>query len=72
MKALGAGKSLLPAGIRQVDGRFERGDAVVMRDGEGHEIARGLAAYARRTPSASPANAASKSRPFWAIVAATR
>jgi glutamate 5-kinase len=45
VKALGAGKSLLPAGIRQVDGRFERGDAVLVRDGEGHEVARGLAAY---------------------------
>ncbi|HEY0283084.1 MAG TPA: glutamate 5-kinase, partial [Rhizomicrobium sp.] len=44
-KALAAGKSLLPAGIRQVDGRFERGDAVLVRDGEGREIARGLAAY---------------------------
>jgi len=43
--ALMAGKSLLPAGIRQVDGRFERGDAVVVHDGEGQEIARGLAAY---------------------------
>ena len=43
--ALAAGKSLLPIGIRQVDGRFERGDAVVVRDGEGHEVARGLAAY---------------------------
>ena len=37
-----SGKSLLPAGIRQVDGRFERGDAVVVRDGDGREIARGL------------------------------
>ena len=45
VKALSAGKSLLPAGIRQVDGRFERGDAVVVRDGDGHEVARGLAAY---------------------------
>ncbi|MDE2133497.1 MAG: glutamate 5-kinase [Alphaproteobacteria bacterium] len=45
VKALAAGKSLLPAGIRQVDGRFERGDAVVVRDGDGREIARGLAAY---------------------------
>ncbi|MGC9952938.1 MAG: glutamate 5-kinase [Rhizomicrobium sp.] len=45
VKALGAGKSLLPAGIRQVDGRFERGDVVMVRDGDGHEIARGLAAY---------------------------
>jgi glutamate 5-kinase len=45
VKALGEGRSLLPAGVRQVDGRFERGDAVIVRDGEGREIARGLAAY---------------------------
>jgi glutamate 5-kinase len=45
VKALSEGKSLLPAGIRQVDGRFERGDAVLVRDREGREIARGLAAY---------------------------
>jgi glutamate 5-kinase len=45
VKALIEGKSLLPAGIRQVDGRFERGDAVLVRDREGREIARGLAAY---------------------------
>jgi glutamate 5-kinase len=44
-KALGEGKSLLPAGVRQIDGRFERGDAVVVRDGDGREIARGLVAY---------------------------
>lgn len=44
-RALGEGKSLLPAGIRQVDGRFERGDAVLVRDQQGREIARGLAAY---------------------------
>ena len=43
--ALRQGKSLLPAGVRQVDGRFERGDAVIVRDQEGNEIARGLAAY---------------------------
>jgi glutamate 5-kinase len=45
VKALGDGKSLLPAGIRQVDGRFERGDAVLVKDRQGREIARGLAAY---------------------------
>ena len=45
VKALTEGKSLLPAGIRQVDGRFERGDAVLVKDREGREIARGLAAY---------------------------
>jgi glutamate 5-kinase len=45
VRALAEGKSLLPAGIRQIDGRFERGDAVVVKDREGREIARGLAAY---------------------------
>jgi glutamate 5-kinase len=45
VRALADGKSLLPAGIRQVDGRFERGDAVLVRDRQGREIARGLAAY---------------------------
>lgn len=44
-KALADGKSLLPAGIRQIDGRFERGDAVVVKDHSGREIARGLVAY---------------------------
>ena len=43
--ALGDGKSLLPAGIRQIDGRFERGDAVLVKARDGREIARGLAAY---------------------------
>ena len=44
-QALAAGKSLLPAGVTRVEGSFERGDAVVIRNGEGGEIARGLAAY---------------------------
>ncbi len=43
--ALGRGKSLLPAGVIAVAGRFERGDAVSILDPEGREIARGLAAY---------------------------
>ena len=30
-RALSEGKSLLPAGIRQIDGRFERGDAVLVQ-----------------------------------------
>lgn len=45
VKALQDGKSLLPAGIRQVDGRFERGDAVLVRTRDGREVARGLVAY---------------------------
>jgi glutamate 5-kinase len=44
-RALARGKSLLPAGVKQIDGRFERGDAVLVNDADGREIARGLAAY---------------------------
>ena len=44
-KALRGGKSLLPAGVTQVEGRFDRGDAVSVRDAGGAEIARGLSAY---------------------------
>ncbi len=47
VEALKAGKSLLPAGVRRVEGVFARGDAVVIRDGEGREIGRGLTAYDR-------------------------
>ena len=43
--ALRAGKSLLPAGVRAVEGSFEKGDAVIVRDLEGREIGRGLARY---------------------------
>jgi len=44
-RALRQGKSLLPAGVVQVSGRFDRGDAVVVKDPDGREVARGLAAY---------------------------
>jgi glutamate 5-kinase len=44
-RALATGKSLLAAGVRAVDGRFDKGDAVVVRDPEGHEIGRGLVRY---------------------------
>ncbi|HSD34970.1 MAG TPA: glutamate 5-kinase, partial [Alphaproteobacteria bacterium] len=43
--ALGSGRSLLPAGVIKVSGRFERGDLVVVRNRAGLELARGLAAY---------------------------
>jgi glutamate 5-kinase len=46
--ALADGKSLLPAGVKAVEGSFERGDAVIVRDERGHEIARGLVAYGAR------------------------
>jgi len=43
--ALRAGKSLLPAGVIRVEGQFARGDAVVVRGPDTHEIGRGLVAY---------------------------
>jgi glutamate 5-kinase len=44
-QALAAGKSLLPAGLVEVRGRFEKGDAVRILGPEGGELARGLARY---------------------------
>lgn len=44
-RALGQGRSLLPAGVIAVEGRFERGDAVIVADTDGHELGRGLIAY---------------------------
>lgn len=44
-KALLAGKSLLPAGVRTVDGRFERGDPVEVKDAGGRLLALGISAY---------------------------
>lgn len=38
-------KSLLPSGIRRVDGNFEKGDPVDLVTEEGHAFARGLATY---------------------------
>ncbi|MGD9783464.1 MAG: glutamate 5-kinase [Hyphomicrobiaceae bacterium] len=46
-KALTAGKSLLPAGVRSVSGSFDRGDVVIIRSENGHELGRGLIAYSR-------------------------
>jgi glutamate 5-kinase len=43
--ALGKGKSLLPAGVKHVNGTFARGDTVSIVDLSGTEIARGLVAY---------------------------
>lgn len=44
-RALRRGSSLLPAGVRRVEGRFERGDPISVRDETGRELARGLSAY---------------------------
>ncbi len=43
--ALAKGKSLLPAGVKKVEGSFSRGDTVSIVAPGGREIARGLIAY---------------------------
>jgi len=44
-KALASGKSLLAAGVRAIEGPFDKGDAVRVRDETGREVARGLVRY---------------------------
>jgi glutamate 5-kinase len=44
-RAIRAGASLLPAGVKRVEGEFVRGDCVLMRNPAGAEIGRGLVAY---------------------------
>ncbi len=44
-KALAKASSLLAAGITAVEGEFQRGDAVAIRDAEGRVLAHGLAEY---------------------------
>ncbi len=44
-KALESGKSLLSAGVRAIEGPFEKGDAVRVRDETGREVARGIVRY---------------------------
>jgi glutamate 5-kinase len=45
-RALARGSSLLPAGVRAVEGVFQRGDPVRVLGPAGAELARGLSAYA--------------------------
>ncbi|HUN44033.1 MAG TPA: glutamate 5-kinase [Acetobacteraceae bacterium] len=45
VRALRAGRSLLPAGVRAVEGSFQRGDPVVIAGPDGALLARGLSAY---------------------------
>ncbi|WP_428483649.1 glutamate 5-kinase [Rhodopila sp.] len=45
-RALASGRSLLPAGVRMVEGVFERGDPVMILGPDGVMLGRGLSAYA--------------------------
>jgi glutamate 5-kinase len=44
-RALAAGSSLLPAGVRAVSGTFQQGDAVLVLGPSGTRLAQGLTAY---------------------------
>ena len=46
MRALAGGRSLLPAGVRAVNGAFEQGDVVEVMGPAGERLGRGLSAYA--------------------------
>ena len=45
IKALSKGSSILPAGVINISGSFERGDLIDVLDKEGKKIASGLSAY---------------------------
>ncbi len=45
VRALELGKSLLPAGVTAVEGKFERGDTITIKSAEGVVIAKGIASY---------------------------
>jgi glutamate 5-kinase len=45
-RALANGRSLLPAGVKAIEGSFERGDAVTIVGPDGAVLGRGLSAYA--------------------------
>lgn len=45
LEALKKGKSLLPIGVKRIEGTFKRGDAVHIKTMQGYEIGVGLSAY---------------------------
>ncbi|MCW8836725.1 MAG: glutamate 5-kinase [Rhodospirillales bacterium] len=45
LKALHSGRSLLPAGVTAIEGKFPPGSAVAVLDADGNEVARGISAY---------------------------
>lgn len=44
-KALASGKSLLPSGVKRIEGGFDRGDTVAVRTLAGKLVAKGIIAY---------------------------
>ena len=52
VRALASGKSLLPSGVRTVEGSFERGVCLRVLGPDGREVARGITAYTSRETQA--------------------
>jgi len=45
IKAINNGKSLLPAGVKKINGSFEKGDHILVKDQNNKECARGLTSF---------------------------
>ena len=45
VNAINNGKSLLPAGVKKINGIFEKGDHILVKDQNGFERARGLTSF---------------------------
>ena len=45
VKAINNGKSLLPAGVRKINGIFEKGDHILIKDESGKERGRGISSF---------------------------
>jgi len=48
LKALGNGKSLLPAGVKKINGIFEKGDHILIKDENNIECGRGLSSFSSK------------------------
>jgi len=48
IKAINNGKSLLPAGVKKINGFFEKGDHILVKDQDDNECARGLASFSSK------------------------
>tara|TARA_Y100000590_G_scaffold317213_1_gene358807 strand:+ start:109 stop:1215 length:1107 start_codon:yes stop_codon:yes gene_type:complete len=48
VKAIGNGKSLLPAGVKKINGTFEKGDHILVKDQNNVEFARGLTSFSSK------------------------
>ena len=45
VNAISSGKSLLPAGVKKINGVFEKGDHILVKDQDNLECARGLSSF---------------------------